>query len=78
MEQNKKENLFGKQNYILLIAGAVFIVMGYILMGGKGSTLVAYEPDIFSHLRIHVAPLVCLVGYLLNIVGICLNRAERP
>ena len=39
-------------------------------MSGKGSTLAAYNPDIFSDLRIRVAPVICLIGYLLNGFGI--------
>lgn len=39
-------------------------------MSGEGSTLAAYHPDIFSETRICIAPLVCLLGYLLNIFGI--------
>ena len=46
------------------------IIAGYILMSGEGSTLAAYHPDIFSETRICIAPLVCLLGYLLNIFGI--------
>ena len=36
-------------------------------MSGEGSTPAAYNPDIFSGLRIKVAPVVCLTGYLINI-----------
>ena len=39
-------------------------------MSGEGSTLAAYHPDIFSETRIRIAPLVCLLGYLLNVFGI--------
>ena len=39
-------------------------------MSGKGSTPAAYNPDIFSRLRICIAPIICLLGYLLNVVGI--------
>ena len=39
-------------------------------MAGSGSTEEAFNPDIFSARRIVVAPLLCLAGYLLGIVGI--------
>ena len=41
-----------------------------VLMSGEGSTPAAYNPDIFSKLRICIAPIICLLGYLLNVVGI--------
>ncbi|KAB6342157.1 DUF3098 domain-containing protein [Bacteroides xylanisolvens] len=55
---------------MILIIGSILIIAGYILMSGEGSTLAAYHPDIFSETRICIAPLVCLLGYLLNIFGI--------
>ena len=73
MNQKFKNDLFGKKNYILLSVGAILILIGYIMMSGKGSTLTAYNPDIFSNLRIGVAPVICLIGYLMNIVGILIS-----
>lgn len=48
----------------------VLIIVGYILMSGPGSTEQAFNPDIFSPRRIVVAPILCLAGYLLIVVGI--------
>jgi hypothetical protein len=39
-------------------------------MSGDGSNEQAFNPDIFSPRRIVVAPMVCLAGYLLIVVGI--------
>ena len=58
-------NALSKINYIILS-----IITGYVLMSGEGSTPAAYNPDIFSRLRICFAPIICLLGYLLNVVGI--------
>jgi hypothetical protein len=44
--------------------------LGYILMSGIGSTESFFNPDIFSPRRIVIAPMLCLAGYLLIIVGI--------
>lgn len=68
MEETK--TVFGRRNYFILLAGSILIVAGCILMSGEGSTLTAYQPDIFSRVRINIAPIVCLSGYLLNIFGI--------
>ena len=55
---------------IIILSAVVFIVVGYILMSGPGSTEQTFNPDIFSFRRIVVAPVLCLIGYLLIIVGI--------
>lgn len=73
MSHTEKEHLFNKRNYIVLLVGSIFILTGFILMSGDGSTLTSYNPDIFSHLRIRVAPLFCVAGYLINIVGIIIS-----
>jgi hypothetical protein len=46
------------------------IAVGYLLMAGPGSTEQAFNPDIFSTRRIVIAPVLCLAGYLLIVVGI--------
>lgn len=65
----------------ILITACVLIVTGYILMSGPDSTGESFNPDIFSPRRIVVAPLLCLAGYLLIVVGIlrkdCLPRQEK-
>ena len=48
----------------------ILIATGYLLMAGSGSTEQQFNPDIFSTRRIIIAPLLCLAGYLLIIVGI--------
>ena len=55
--------------YILIVA-CILIATGYLLMTGSGSTEHAFNPDIFSSRRIIIAPILCLLGYLLIIVGI--------
>jgi hypothetical protein len=48
----------------------MLIIVGYILMAGSGSTDESFNPDIFSPRRIVIAPMLCLAGYLLIIIGI--------
>ena len=76
VKEKEQETVLNKKNYIILIIGSILIIAGYILMSGEGSTHAAYNPDIFSGLRIRVAPIVCLTGYLINIFGI-LYRPKR-
>lgn len=60
----------------ILMAACALIAAGYLLMAGPATTQQAFCPDIFSTCRIVVAPLLCLSGYLLIIVGI-LRKKEN-
>ena len=66
----KRDLAFGRMNFILLAVGMVVVIIGFILMGGSGSTEEAYNPDIFSAQRTKVAPLVCLVGFVSMIYAV--------
>ncbi len=57
-------------NFILLAIGMAIVIIGMILMSGSGSTENAFNPDIFSTVRVKVAPVVCLFGYLFMIFAI--------
>ena len=67
---DKKNFAFDKTNFILLAAGMVVIIVGFLLMTGPGSTGTTFEPDIFSVRRIKVAPVVCFLGFIFMIYGI--------
>lgn len=67
---DKSNFAFGKQNYILLIIGVAAIVLGFILMGGPGSTEAHFEPDIFSFRRIKLAPATSFLGFIFVIYAI--------
>ena len=77
VKEKEQETVLNKKNYIILIIGSILIILGYVLMSGEGSTLTAYNPDIFSNLRIRVAPVICLTGYLLNIYGVIYISKSR-
>ena len=59
---------------LVIIVACILIAVGYLLMSGSGSTGQSFSPDIFSTRRIVVAPILCLTGYLLVIVGILLRK----
>lgn len=77
VKEKEQETVLSKKNYIILIIGSILIIAGYIMMSGEGSTLAAYNPDIFSGTRIRIAPLLCLLGYLLNVFGILYRPRQR-
>lgn len=66
----KHEFAFDRINFILLAIGMGIVILGMILMSGKGSDATHFNPDIFSTLHIKVAPVICLFGYLFIIAGI--------
>ena len=67
---DKRDFAFDKVNYILLAVGMLIVVIGFILMSGSGSTENSYNPEIFSPMRIKVAPAVCFVGFVSIIYAI--------
>ncbi len=70
-ENNGREFAFGKENYIIVIVGLLFIFGGFILMAGGGSEdPQVFTDEIFSKRRITVAPIVVLIGFALEIIGI--------
>ena len=64
-------------NYILIAVAVAVIIIGFVLMTGSPSTATEYNPDIFSFRRITLAPIVCLIGFLLVIVGIMFRPKEK-
>ena len=66
------EPLFTRTNYILIIAGLLVMVIGYILMaGGKMPSPDVWEPErIYSLRRVFIAPLIILVGLGLTIYSV--------
>ena len=65
------EFAFGKENYRLLFIGLAFIVLGFILMIGGGSTdPKVFNPAIFNFQHITLAPILVLTGYVIEIFAI--------
>jgi hypothetical protein len=67
---DKRNFAFGKTNFILLAIGMLIVIIGFVLMSGPGSTPEQYNPEIFSPMRIKVAPVVCFVGFVSIIYAI--------
>ena len=67
---DKKNFAFGKTNYILLAVGMAIVIVGFIIMSGGASTEQAYNPDIFSAMRIKVAPVVTFLGFVSIVAAI--------
>ena len=76
-KQNKKQNtepkpmLFGRENYKFLFIGLAIITLGFILMSGGGSDDPnVWNPEIFNFRRIRLAPMLILLGIIVEIYAI--------
>jgi hypothetical protein len=70
MRKAKRPFIFRTTSRCIIITACLLILLGYMLMSGSGSTDQSFNPDIFSPRRIIIAPMFCLSGYLLIIIGI--------
>lgn len=76
----KKNLALGKVNFIMLAISMVIVVIGFIMMSGSSSDVNKYDPDIFSPMRIKIAPVVCFIGFVSIIAGIMYrpkNKGEK-
>jgi len=78
-EQNEKPAfVFGKINYILLIIGMVVIASGYLLMvgGAPENPAVFNAAEKYSFTRITLAPIVILLGFVIEVVAIFVKARD--
>ena len=72
--KNKKEFIFSKKNYKIMLIGLGVIVLGFILMIGGGSKDPdVFNPDLFNFRRIRLAPALVLIGFGIEIAAILLS-----
>jgi hypothetical protein len=70
-QDDNKKMPFGRDNYLWVLIGIAFLLVGFILMIGGGSD----NPDvfneaIFSFRRITLAPILVLIGFGVEIYAI--------
>ncbi len=68
---------FGQQNYKWMLIGLACIVVGFLLMMGADANTVdgKFDPDswndgIFSIRRIRIAPLLIVIGFVIEVYAI--------
>ncbi len=64
--------LFGKQNYIWIVAGIVVMLLGLALMSGGNSKdpNIFAQNEVYSFRRITIAPIVILLGLAIEVYAI--------
>lgn len=73
-EKSKREFLFGKRNYVIMLIGIVVIALGFILMAGGGSDDPnVFNEKIYSMRRIRLAPTLVLLGLAIEVYAILAN-----
>jgi hypothetical protein len=71
-KKNASSSLFAKENYIWMAIGAVIIAIGMFLMsGGKNQDPKVFDTNVvYSFTRITVAPILILLGFVVEIYAI--------
>lgn len=69
---NKVTTFFYKENYIWMLAGAIVIILGMLVMsGGKSNNPAIFDQkEVYSTTRITIAPLLIVIGLGLEVVAI--------
>ena len=65
-------SLFGRENYIWIIAGIIVMAIGILLMAGGNSKdpNVFNENEVYSTRRITIAPILILLGLSIEVFAI--------
>jgi len=64
--------LFDRTNYIIMVAGVLVVILGFVLMSGGATDNPAVFPkeEIYSTMRITIAPIVVILGFAIEIFAI--------
>ena len=75
--KNEKEFLFGKRAYRIMGIGIALIVLGFVLMTGGGSDDPnVFNAEMYSPLRIRLAPTLVLAGFAALVVAILATKKK--
>lgn len=69
-----KRTLENRMHYVLNTLATSLILLGLLFMNGESSTNENFCTEIFSAQKITIAPILCLIGYLLFIPAIALRK----
>lgn len=67
--QAQQPMLFGKENYYLIAASILILIIGYALMSGT--------TDIYNNTKLTVAPIVVFIGFVMGIVAIFYRKKKE-
>jgi hypothetical protein len=61
--------VFGKSNYLWMLIGLLVIITGFVLMYGK--------EDIYDFRKITLAPVVVIIGFIIEIFAIMKKPTQK-
>ncbi|PTM06117.1 MAG: DUF3098 domain-containing protein [Bacteroidetes bacterium] len=74
----KQSFVFEKKNYLLMAVGIVFMIIGYLLMQGGGSEdPTVFNEEIFNARRITWAPLMLIIGLVIEVYAIMASNSSN-
>lgn len=83
-EQKRKQEAkqvfftFERKNYIFMLIGVAFILIGFmVMMGGGSDDPNVFNPEIYSWRRIRLAPALILIGFGIEVYAILLNPNKK-
>ena len=77
-KSNKLGFAFGRLNYVLMGAGLIILALGYFLLSGGGSDDPnTFNPAMFDNRRLVVAPILIVVGFVVEILAIMLKGKKE-
>jgi len=77
--EKKQNSLFAKDNYLWMAIGGGIILLGILLMsGGKNPDPKVFDDSlVYSARRITVAPILILLGLMVEVYGIMKRSGTR-
>ena len=83
-EQKRKQQAkkvyftFERKNYVFMLIGVAFILIGFmVMMGGGSDDPNVFNPEIYSWRRIRLAPALILIGFGIEVYAILLNPDKK-
>ncbi|GHT62410.1 hypothetical protein FACS189451_06670 [Bacteroidia bacterium] len=75
---DKRNFVFGKENFIILAISILLVIIGFWLMSGAKTTEeTGFDPAIFNARRIVIAPIVTMAGFILVVWAILKKPKDK-
>lgn len=76
-KETKISFVFSREKYIIMLIGIGFILIGFLLMiGGGSSNPNEFSDELFSFRRITLSPILILFGFIIEIYAIMKKPKE--
>jgi uncharacterized membrane protein len=77
-EKKSQKMPFTREKYILLLAGLLIVIIGFVLMiGGSTSNPDVFDAAIYSFRRISLAPILIILGFIIVIYAIMKKTKKK-